>query len=70
MNAMRSIIVQTLPFLPHVMYKPEGLRLHSQWCYWKFPFNFILPGTLVPWVNSTSNGDYQENFLGVKAAGT
>jgi hypothetical protein len=51
-------------------YKPEGRGFDSRYCHW----NFSLTQTLRPHygsvVDSTSNrNDYQEYFLGAKAAG-
>jgi len=44
-------------------YKPEGRGFDSRWCLWIF--YFYSPG-----VDSASNrNEYQECFLGVKAAG-
>ena len=44
-------------------YKSEGRGFVFRWCHW----NFLLSG---PGVDSTSNrNEYQEYFLGVKAAG-
>ena len=44
-------------------YKSEGHGFNSQWCHWNF--SHYGPG-----VNSASNrNEYQEYFLGVKAAG-
>ena len=51
-------------------YKAEGRGFDSQWCH----LNFSLPQSFRPHygpgVESASNGnEYQEYFLGVKAAG-
>jgi len=50
-------------------YKPEGRRFDSRWGHWNFSLT-ILPVALWPWGDSASNrNEYQEYFLGVKAAG-
>jgi len=50
-------------------YKPEGRGFDSRWCHW----NFSLTQSFrphYPGVDSASNrNEYQEYFLGVKAAG-
>jgi hypothetical protein len=51
-------------------YKPEGREFDSRWCHWIFFIDIILPVALMTRVDSTSNrNEYQEYFLGVKAAG-
>jgi len=46
-------------------YKPEGRGFDSRWCHWIFSLPRYGPG-----VDSASNrNEYQECFLGVKAAG-
>ena len=50
-------------------YKPEGRGFDSRWCHWNFSLSSFRPH-YVPGVDSTSNrNEYQEYFLGVKAAG-
>ena len=45
-------------------YKPEGRGFDFRWCHWNFSLTFG------PGVDSVSNrNEYQEYFLGVKAAG-
>ena len=54
-----------------LLYKPEGCGFNSRWCQRNFFIHIILPATLWPGVDSTSNrNEYQDYFLGVKAAGT
>ena len=49
-------------------YKPEGHGFDSQWCQWNFSLTYRLH--YGPEVDSASNrNEYQEYFLGVKAAG-
>jgi len=51
-------------------YKSEGRQFDPSWCQWNLHWHKILPIALWPWVDSTSNrNEYQEHFLGVKAAG-
>ena len=51
-------------------YKSEGRGFHSRWCHWNFSeIQFFRPH-YGPEVDSASNrNEYQEYFLGVKAAG-
>jgi hypothetical protein len=49
-------------------YKPEGRGFDSRWCHRNFSFH--LRPQYGPGVDSVSNkNEYQEYFLGVKAAG-
>ena len=51
-------------------YKPEGREFDSGWCHWNFSLtlSFRLPSG--PGVDSASNrNEYQDYFLGIKAAG-
>jgi hypothetical protein len=51
-------------------YNPEGRGFDSRWCNWKFFIDKLPPAALWPWVDSAINrNEYQEYFLGVKAAG-
>ena len=51
-------------------YKPEGRGFDSRWCHWKFSLTKSFPPHYGSGVDSTSNrNEYQEYFLGVKAAG-
>jgi len=51
-------------------YKSEGRWFDPSWCHWNFSFDIILPIALDPGVDSASNrNEYQEHFMGVKAAG-
>ena len=48
-------------------YKSEGRWFDSRWCHWSFSISLSYYG---PGVDSASNrNEYQENFLGVNAAG-
>jgi hypothetical protein len=50
-------------------YKPEGRGIDSRWCHWNFSLTSFRPH-YGPGVDSASNrNEYQEYFLGVKAAG-
>ena len=50
-------------------YRPEGLGFDSRWCHWNFSLTSYRPH-YGPGVDSASNrNEYQEYFLGVKAAG-
>ena len=49
-------------------YKPEGRGFDSRWCHWIFIVDIILMDDC-PGADSASNrNEYQEYFLGVKAA--
>jgi len=51
-------------------YKPEGRGLDSRWCHWIFSLTKSFRLHYGPGVESASNrNEYQECFLGVKAAG-
>ena len=51
-------------------YKPEGRGFDSLWCHWNFSFTLSFWPHYGPGVDSASNrNEYQEYFLGVKAAG-
>jgi len=51
-------------------YKPKGRWFDPGWCHWIFHWHKILPIALWFWVDSASyRNEYQEHFLGVKAAG-
>jgi hypothetical protein len=45
-------------------YKPEGHRFDSRWCHWNFSLTFWPHYGPGPDLN-----EYQEYYLGVKAAG-
>ena len=49
-------------------YKSEGRWFDPSWCQWIFRWHKMLPIALWPWGLSNRN-EYQEHFLGVKAAG-
>jgi hypothetical protein len=50
-------------------YKPEGRGIHSRWCHWIFLLIESFRSHYGPGVELTSNrNEYQEYFLGVKAA--
>ena len=50
-------------------YKPEGRGFDSRWSHWNFSLTSFRPH-YGPGVDSASNrNEYQEYFLGVKAAG-
>jgi len=51
-------------------YKPEGPGFDSRWCHWNFSLTLSFRPHYGPGVDSASNrNEYQEYFLGVKAAG-
>ena len=51
-------------------YKSEGRWFDSRWCHWKFSLTYSFRSHYGPGVDSASNrNEYQEHFLGVKAAG-
>ena len=51
-------------------YKWEGLWFDSGWCHWNFSLTQSFRSHYGPGVDSASNrNEYQEYFLGVKAAG-
>ena len=51
-------------------YKSEGRGFDSRWCHWNFSLTYSFRPHYGPGVDSGSNrNDYQEYFLGVKAAG-
>jgi hypothetical protein len=50
-------------------YKPEGRGFNSRWCHWNFSLTYFFWSQSVPGVDLASNrNEYQEYFLGVKAA--
>jgi len=50
-------------------YKPEGRGFDFRWCHWSFSLTSFRP-LCGPGVDSASNrNEYQEYFLGVRAAG-
>ena len=51
-------------------YKSEGRWFDSRWCYWYFSLTYSSLSHYGPGVDSASNrNEYQENFLGLNAAG-
>jgi hypothetical protein len=51
-------------------FKPEGHGFDSRWCHWNFSLAKSFRPHYGPGVYLASNrNDYQEYFLGVKAAG-
>jgi len=52
-------------------YKLEGRGFDFRWCHWNFSLTYSFRPYYGPGVDSASNRDeYQEYFLGVKAAGS
>ena len=52
------------------LYKPEGRGFDSRWCHWNFSLTQSFRPQYGPGVDSACNrNEYQEYFLGVKAAG-
>ena len=52
-------------------YNSEGCRFDPKWCYWNFSLKKSSRSHYGSGVDSASNrNEYQENFLGVNAAGT
>ena len=51
-------------------YKSEGRWFDPSWCHWKFSLTKSFRSHCERGVDSACNrNDYQEHFLGVKAAG-
>jgi len=51
-------------------YKSESRFFNSRWCHWNFSLPLSFRSHYGPGVDSASNrNEYQEHFLGVKAAG-
>jgi hypothetical protein len=51
-------------------YKSEGRWFDSRWCHCIFPLTYFFRSHYGPAVDSASNrNEYQDYFLGVKAAG-
>ena len=51
-------------------FKPEGCGFDSRWCHWSFSLTLSFRQHYGAGFNSASNrNEYQERFLGVKAAG-
>ena len=51
-------------------YKSEGHGFDSRWCHWNFSLTWSFRPHYGPGVDSATNrNEYQEYFLGVKAAG-
>jgi hypothetical protein len=51
-------------------YKPESYGFESRWCHWNFYWHNPIGHTMSLGVDPNSNrNEYQEYFLGVKAAG-
>jgi hypothetical protein len=51
-------------------HKSEGSGFDSRWCHWNFSFTYSFRLHYGPGVDPASNrNEYQEYFLGVKAAG-
>jgi hypothetical protein len=64
MGARGSAVVEAL------RYKPEGRGFDSRWCHWIFSLTYSFRSHYGPGVDSACNrNEYQEYFLGVKAAG-
>jgi hypothetical protein len=60
-------VTQLVEVLRH---KPEGRGYDSRWCHWNFSLTKSFRPHYGPEVDSDSNrNEYQEYFLGVKAAG-
>jgi hypothetical protein len=51
-------------------HKSEGRWFDPRWCHWNFSLTQYFLSHYGPGVDSASNrNEYQEDFLGVKAAG-
>ena len=56
--------------LSSCFFKMKGRGFDSRWCHWNFSSTQSFQPHYVPGVDSASNrNEYQEYFLGVKAAG-
>jgi len=67
-NAWRGYAVAQL--VEALRYKPEGRGFDSRWCHCNFSLTQSFWPHFGPGVDSTSNrNEYQEYFVGVKAAG-
>ena len=75
---MTEILNNPRPCIKHAVaqlfealrYKSEGRGFDSRWCHWKFSLTQSFQPHYGPGVDSASNrNEYQEYFLGVKAAG-
>jgi hypothetical protein len=57
-------------FVEALRYKPEGRQFYFRWCHSHFSLTETFRPHYGPGVDSASNrNEYQEYFLGVKAAG-
>jgi len=61
------LVAQLVEALRH---KPEGHGFDSRWCHWSFSLTQYFRQHYGPGTDSASNrNEYQDYFLGVKAAG-
>jgi len=50
-------------------YKPEGSGFGPRWCHWNFSLTSFWPHSGLGVDSDSNRNEYQEYFLGVKAAG-
>jgi len=68
--SLHTIMGHTMAQLVEALrYKPEGRVFYSRRCHWNFSLTYSFWSHYGPGVDSASNrNEYQEYFLGVKAA--
>ena len=77
LNVLKCIVLRTNllgdrggSVVKELRYKSEGRCFDSRWCHWNFSLTYSFRSHYGPGVESASNrNEYQENFLGVNAAG-
>jgi hypothetical protein len=70
LNSFTFNILRLCKLVEALPYKPEGRGFDSRWCNWNSSLTQSFRSHYGPGVDSASNrNEYQEYFLGVKAAG-